>query len=95
MTSITDVHKIDLVYYAILLKRFSFIRYFRLSYTDVIISIIAKHSIPSTPAKTVTFISRTITLEFTSRQNSHYQIMKTQQRGVFVMQIRRCLNDTI
>ena len=55
MTSITDVHKIDLVYYAILLNRFSFIRYFRLSYTDVIISI-AKHSIPSTPAKAVTNI---------------------------------------
>ena len=31
MTSITDVHKIDLVYYAILLNMFSFMKYFRLS----------------------------------------------------------------
>ena len=37
------------------LNRFSFMRYFRLSYTDVLISI-AKHSIPSTSAKTVTNI---------------------------------------
>ena len=88
MTSITDVHKIDLVYYAIIIKQVFVYDVFQTKlYRCNHINSKAFNTIHTSKGSyKYSFISRTIT---------YWNSLKTQQRGVFVMQIRRCLNDTI